>query len=368
MDTVTCEISVAAENVPVELHAYPHLEEVAALVAVEEYGDRAFLDKYCPDGRLWLGVGGGPFDEHPDPDTGEGRKKGCCLALVAKALNLVEKAPWWRQMVAFCNFAETGGQMNPGRREAVEARHPYDVYSLTRLLFRWRRHLAEASGGTFTEPEQHRVIEHLKDLVRMFVWDQEVFHRAAQLIRRQGRHETINGPKGKELRLVVVAVPADEDHNWHVSTAARAWFKADVVVQQDPDGHIHVFTNNKANLNLDDLAQAVNIAEQEAQDDVRERDWEKLRGEGVPYREGRWYYAKPYGQLHNGTEHFEYPVTRLSLETVASLVKMSLDTSFLGQRTKDECQKACRGGDCRLHKYGFQRCRRVRYEQKLRRV
>ena len=146
-DVITLEIPVAGETVFVEMHPDPHFEEVAAAVAIEEHGDRAFLVKYCPDGKLRLGVGGGPFDEHPDAMTGEGRKKGCCLTLVAEALDLLKKAPWWRQMVAFCNFAETSKQLVGKKREATEARHPFDLYSLTRLLFRWRRHLSSNGGG-----------------------------------------------------------------------------------------------------------------------------------------------------------------------------------------------------------------------------
>lgn len=363
-DVITCEISVVGETLPVDMHSDPHLEEVAALVAVEEYGNHDFLSRYCAGGKLRLGVGGGPFDEHPDRRTGEGRKKGCCLTLVAEALDLLKKAPWWRQMIAFCSFAETGKQLNEKRREATEARHPFDVYSLTRLLFRWRRHLSSNGGGSFTDEAQRRVIEHVKDLVRMFVWDQEVFHAAARLIREKGFRSTIKGPGGKQLALVVVEVPEHGGHNWHINNAARAWFKADVIVQKDPSGNVHIFTSNRAGLNLDDLAQAINIAEQEGAGDVIEDNWAKLRTEGVPYEGGKWFYARPYGQLHNGTEHFENQPTFLSLDTIVGLVKMTLDTGLFDTRKADECRRGiCHRGGCSLYKYGLRRCRQIRYGQ-----
>lgn len=364
-DVITCKISVAGEAVFVEMHPDPHFEEIAAVVAIEEHGDHTFLDRYCPDGKLRLGVGGGPFDEHPDAETGESRKKGCCLTLVAEALDLLKKAAWWRQMIAFCNFAETGKQLVDKKREATEARHPFDLYSLARLLFRWRRHLSDNGGGMFTEEAHQKVVDHLKNLVRIFVWDQEVFYAAARLIREGGFRSTIKGPGGKQLVLVIVEVPETEGHNWHINNAARAWFKADVIVQKDATGHVHVFTNNRAGLNLDDLAQMFNIEEQEADGETRESNWQKLRGEGVPYEGGKWFYARPYGQLHNGTEHFDFEPTLLSLELIVSLVKMSLDTGLFDPRQTDDCQKGiCRSRGCDLYKHGLQRCRKVRYEQK----
>lgn len=366
-DVITYKISVAGEAVSVEMHPDPHFEEIAAMVAIEEHGDHNFLDRHCPDGKLRLGVEGGPFDEHPDASTGEDRKKGCCLTLVAEALDLLRKAPWWRQMVAFCNFAETGKQLIEKKGEATEARHPYDPYSQLRLLFRWRRHLAATNGAAepFTEENQKRVIAHYMDIVRIHVWDQEIFHEAARLIRERGRRETINGPGGKDLNLVVVEVPPEGSHNWHINNAARAWFKADVIVQKDATGHVHVFTSNKAGLDLDDLAQVINVAEQETEGDVCHSNWAELRKEGIPFNGGRWFYARPYGQLHNGTEHFDFEPTLLSLDFIVSLVKMSLDTGFFDPRQADDCRKGiCRSRGCDLYQYGLQRCRRVRYEQK----
>lgn len=366
-DVITVEISVVGETLSVDMHSDPHLEEIAALVAIEECGNHDFLSKYCMAGKLRLGVGGGPFDEHPDAETGESRKKGCCLTLVAEALDLLKKAPWWRQMVAFCNFAETGAQLVSGRREAVEARHPYDLYSMTRTLFRWREFLAGANETEepFTEEKQGEIIKFVKGLVRMFVWDQEVFHAAVRLIRERGFRSTIEGPGGKRLSLVIVEVPEIEGHNWHINNAARAWFKADVIVQKDATGHVHVFTSNKAGLNLDDLAQALNVAEQEADGEVRQGNWAELRKEGLPYEEGKWFYARPYGQLHNGTEHFGYPPTLLTLEVIVGLAKTALDTSLFDPARADSCRKGiCRSQGCDLYRYGLQRCRKVRYEQK----
>lgn len=363
-DVITYEIAIADEPVVVEMHPDPHLEEIAALVAVEEYGTKEFLAKYCPDGKLRLGVEGGPFDEHPDPNTGDERKKGCCLTLMAEALGLLEKAPWWRQMVAFCNLAETGKRLNPQRREATEARHPFDVYSYTRLLFRWRRFHGDNGGDPFSDEAQRKVIKHIMDVMRLFVWDQEVFHEAARLIKEEGRCEAMAGPDGKELKLVIVEVPGDQERNWHINSAARAWFKADVIVQKDPAGHVHIFTNNKSRLSLDDLAQAINIAEQEAEDQVRESSWETLREEGVPYEGGRWFYARPYGQLHNGTEHFQFAPTLLTMETIVDLVKMTLDASVLDAKMAQECPNGeCLRSKCSAYRYGLQRCRQVRFKQ-----
>jgi len=87
-DVITIEANIDGETIMADMHHDPHAEEIAALVAAEDLGDKAFLAEYCGDGKLRLGTGGGPFDEHSNRETGEGRKKGCCMTLMADVLDL----------------------------------------------------------------------------------------------------------------------------------------------------------------------------------------------------------------------------------------------------------------------------------------
>jgi len=350
---ITVLICVDGEQVPAEVHQDPHFEEVAAMVAIEDHGTKVFLAKYCSDGRLRLGVNGGSFDEHPDPHTDEGRKEGCCLRLVANALGLPDGAPWWKQIVAFCNYADTGQPLG-SRRERVEARHAYDSYAMLRLRFRDMRLRAKADGREVMDEDQLKIIRTAMEEVRLLVKDQQRFYQAMADIRERGVRTTISGPGGKDVQLVVV----DSD-KYHINNAARGVFGADVVVQRNTTGHVHIYTKNGVFKHLDDLAQALKIAEQEAREVVVCRDWADLRAEGVGFAGDSWYYVRPNGQFHNGTEHFrDFEPTVLSFDDIVLLIRQALDEDYFAE---DDCRPAsCRGSACDLYRYGFARCRQVR--------
>lgn len=351
--TFTVMLNIAGEKMPTDVHPDPHFEEVVAMVLVEEEGTPEFLRKYCPDGKLHLGVDGGSFDEHPDQHSGDKREKGCCVTLLANALNVLKAAPEWKQLIAFCSFKETGQQLGK-RRMGVETSHAYDPYSMLRLKFRQMRRRAKAEGRDATEAEQLAIIQSAMEDIRLIMEDQKSFHRAKETINSTGLQETISGPGGKRLKLV--AVTSDEEQ---VNTAARAVFAADIVVQMDTDGHAHIFTRNNAGLDLDDFAQALKLAEQKAEGVVHEKSWELLRQEGIAFPEDRWYYAKEYGQLHNGTEHHtDFAPTMLSLDGIVGLVKKALDTQCFKY---DDCQPAnCCGKICEMYEDGRRGCRQVR--------
>lgn len=79
---------IGGSSVRANYHHGPHLEEIVSGVLVEDCGTTEFLQKYCSDGTINLGVGGGPFDEHRDLKSGEGWKRGCSCTFVAEALEL----------------------------------------------------------------------------------------------------------------------------------------------------------------------------------------------------------------------------------------------------------------------------------------
>jgi|GEM_PF-2935844 hypothetical protein len=358
--SMTIWIYIDGESVQVIIHPYPHLDEIIALLILECHGTTALLNKYCPDSILRLGVEGGPFDEHPDQHSGAGRKKGCCATLVADALDLHNVAPWWDNLLKFCEFRDTGDLSNPKKPSAVERAHPYDLYRLVNSSFRDLMFMANQESRDPTDEEQLAVINDCKVLVHRALSDDASFYRATKDIREKSSQQMIPGPEGKMLKLVVV-----ESNEWTVEKAARFNFSADITVQRNTSGHVHIFTRTSKHINLNDLAQALKIAEQNAEGDIRENDWNLLRGEGVFDDEDKWYRSKKqHGQIHNGTErHNEYKPTLLSLHAIVGLIKLSLDTQLFQY---DSCQQGkclgkhkCSG----MYHFGFQRCRAIRYKE-----
>ncbi len=250
------ELTIARETIVGIFHDGLHWEEVVAAVMAEDHGTSEFLKKYCIDNTLSFGVAGGPFDEHPDPNSGEGRKKGCCLTLVAEALGINVWDRVWRRMILFSHFADTG-KLLKGERDKAERRHFYDAHSMLTTRFRYLRHLAREDDRQVTNDEQVKELRHAMRSVRALVWDQKMFQLAYQQIRDEAIRETIDGPDGKKLKLVGI-----ESDNHQINNVARGCYEADVVVQVNTTGHTHIYTNNGANLCLDDLAQALDITEQ----------------------------------------------------------------------------------------------------------
>jgi hypothetical protein len=271
---------------------------------------------------------------------------------------LQERAPEWAQLIKFCNFKEKArfGGASDRRPSAVESSHPYDPYSTLRAKFRRMRSRAEEEGEGPTEEEQMKIIKAAMDDVRTLVWDHKQFIRAVEVIKEKGRKEEVGRSEGRILNLVVV-----ESDEHHTNTAARAYFKADVVIQMNTSGHVHIFTRNGAVSNLDDLAQALKIEEQRVSEVVYVADWKRLRNEGRAFDGDLWYYARRYGQLHNGTEHHsDFSPTQLSLEVIVALVKETLD---VGHFEYTDCSSGnCHGDTCPMYYLGCQRCRRVRWK------
>ena len=353
-------LNIGGEPVRVYMHDDPHFEEIAAAVALVDHGAAQFLNKYCRMGELNLGAFGGPFDEHPDRLTGQQRKNGCCLTLVAEALGL-EQFPWWRELIAFCHFADMGQRIDGQRHWAVEVRHPYDPYNLLKLRYRKLRDEARRAKIDLSDEALLQIFNGAMEDVRLLLWKQKMYFLAVDEIKAYGRCEDINGSNGKQLKLV--AITSD---NWQINVAARSWFHADVVVQRDGAERVHVFTNQKADISLSDLAQMLNLAEQEAEGFVHMTNWKTLRAEGA-IEDGKWFYLFQFGQIHNGTESYpDTPATLLSNDQILGLVKIALDKSYFNPEQSSQCRRGVcnsRGVcDCPLHKYGLQRCRTIRFD------
>lgn len=214
-------------------HFRPHLDELLAIKLLWQYGGKKYPGiedstlEYCdtgdlPEGKSWqqhfdegsllVGLGGGPFDEHPAL-TGEARKaKESASSLVAKDLCL-EKHPLWKQLITWATEADQTGV------------HPLHVANLIKDAYRVEDDYRAAIELGFS------VIDRKARIQQLFLDAQKHLHRLADT----DAHLKVMGPNGQELDLVVV-----ETDNFQMGPAARSIGIA-VVVQKNSSGNVQIF-------------------------------------------------------------------------------------------------------------------------------
>lgn len=303
-------------------HERPHLDELAAIWALREFGrqrypgvDRAKIEFYTRKehrdergeaewlgaGYLFVGVGGGRFDDHPHDRF----PNDCALTLVAKDLGIAE---------------------DPGLKSIIRAVLQEDRHGSGGDL-----HLASVIKA------RHRAVpldETVQDVARSLgalYLKQRSFYAAGEIVRQSSPREVRHQQTGRTLVLVVA-----ESDNEDISAAAR-WKEgahAALVVHRhhptsgDLAGTTYISANTQMGIrNLSWLVQELRMAEQEAKGEVLVRDVDRLIADGELPEVEEWYHHKDAAQIYNGSLTSPHtPRTRLSLETIARICMQFLET------------------------------------------
>jgi len=346
-------LAVAGRNIVVWTHDGPHIDEVLSVYLVEQYGDERFLSKYCPDNILRIGCEGGELDEHAR--NGSPRKGDHCAAtLVAKALGVYDD-PSLESLLRYVQFTDTSKPRHDKHPAREEYAHPYALDQLIKLR---NRRFAKFPEEFDSDPAVVFRMN-LYD-VALFHWDKKMFNDAWQDVAKAKRFKlTHNG------RDIVVLMGTS--NNEAFSKAARARYHADVVVQRESSGHVHIFTRTGSNVQLGDLIQMLNIMEQEKDGGVRITAPSELRREGS-IDGGRWHYLPSAGQIHNSTESYpDVPASRLSDAELEFCVTTALQTALFDPQRAERCRQgqcSSRGvRDCPLDRFNLVRCCEIRIRQ-----
>lgn len=277
---------IAGRTVRVETHRQPHLDEIGGLWLIEMFADDAWVQVHCPDGQLQLGVGGGEFDDHGRPE------RVSCMTLVARSLGVVDHSAL-AQILRYVHQADVEGKDFPGGVfngvKLINQKHPNDPRYAVRWAYAWL-------NAKYDE--------------------QKDFDDAVEAARGGEKHNI-----GRFRVLMVTS-----DCKTLLKAALWAWDpKPDVVVQQNYDGHVMIFTNRKSGVDLGSVVAKLRQAEAEA------------RGYTYPFEadmsatdlldpDKTWYYFKPENgeMILNGSHTATVPATRLSLEQVKACVKAGL--------------------------------------------
>lgn len=332
---IQIRMEVAGETVTFFTHELPDLDEVTPKWLIEKFGNKEFLDKYAPEGKIEVGVGGGPLDEHP---TAEDKRKEdeCATTLVAKALG-VDDDPALEKILRFVLIHDTKGGAQPFDLSYLVGLVNQQFPNEPEKVFKWASIALEAK------------------------YQEQVQYFAAEM--ENAEIEEIPGPHGQALKLVSIV-----SDNRQMAKFLRSEVNAAVCIMKKSSGQVQILTNKKFNLTLYDVAQMINLAEQEAEGNVRITDWKKLSAEGTILN-GKWFFHYEGRILLNGSpKHPDVPPTQLSLERIKEIVRIGINPQAFEPSRASDCQKGkCTSkptsNPCPWYKWGLHRCRKIRYEQ-----
>lgn len=345
-------------------HENPHLhfDETLAIWLLRKFGEQVFpgistakikswgTGGTTPDGRsareyeqegiLLIGIGNGRFDDHPDVN-GERKKHECATTLVAEALGLRDE-PVLKEIFEFA--------VSSDRRAA---NHPFDIASI-----------AKDSYQQTSNPEE--IMDWvMKGIQIKYEKQLRFFDAVKKEFEQNSKVEEIQGP-GRMLKMVSIVSDNAQMNNFARSIHG---VKADIVIQKRPSGNVQIFTNAKSGLVLYDIAQMINLAEQEAEGEVKITDWKILSSEGM-IPGGRWFFLQEGQMLLNGSLTAPgVPPTKISFEKIKEIIRIGVNPKRFEPKREERCKlgkcTATMRNRCRWYKFGLHRCRQIRYQMRI---
>jgi|GEM_PF-1987659 len=383
----TFKIRIAGQSITVLTHDMVDIDEIASSWLAELYGDMSFISEYCSDGKLVLGIDGGPFDEHAV--NGNGSKKGdCCTTLVAKALK-VENDPKLIKIIKYIYNVDTNADGPYGLANTIKKLH-YAHPNNPDFVVTLAKQGLSAKLIEF-EPNANFTIGHLKQLMwhedkeknvpdyklRGNEWsdicDQAWFD--AQLAfqttvmteyQKVAKVEKINGIQDECNELTLVSMKTENNQMNQFARTSRGG-KADIIIQQNNAGNVQIFTSKSSwpQIRLADVLRMLNYVEQELAKKILVTDWQELAAEGFINNEGRWYFFKNGNCIFNGSKtNPDVPPTRIPFNLIIEIIKIALDPNCFEPSFANNCKTgkclSTAANPCPFYAYGFDRCRDIR--------
>lgn len=347
-------------------HHATHFDEYVTIFLLRKWGEKMFpgistakivyvdsgskpfedlsVDEWEKRGKLAVGVWGSRFDEHPITANSELKKGECSATLAAKELGLIND-PSLEKILRFA----TNNDLNA-------AAHPFDLAYIIKLLH----------SQYPNEPD--KVMDWVMMGIEAKYWEQSRFFTATmQEFKQIAKIEEIRGPDGRLIKMTTIL-----SDNEQMNKFARSEYGgcAAIVLQKRSSGNVQIHTNNQFGIRIHDIAQMINLTEQEMEGDVRITDWKILSGEGV-IPKGKWFFHYQGQMLLNGSlTALHVPPTKLSLEQIESFIRIALNLTVFETKRASECGRGnCvskENNPCPWYKWGLHRCRKIRFNQRNR--
>lgn len=374
-------LEVAGEKVLIVTHELMHADEAGAMLMLQICGTKQFLEKYAPTGRIELGIGGGPFDEH-DNEGKEKKEKGqCAMSLMAKALG-VESKPRWKKILKFVNLNDSGGSRNPRDiatlLKNMHFQNPFQQEENVNWFNfgLWIKYKYDYKNGDFTIDQILEVIDgnKIKEVngQKWFnkgmanLWaHQKMYEFAMAEVERRVRKKQITietiQVAGQSATLVVV----EGTKNYRMPSALRAvdGLNADIIIVRNQYGHTLIAPGNIImRRRMNEVIAVLRLWEQQSKVSEKQlsvvitSNWKGLHANGDVAGAEVWYFHKELKMIFNGTlTHPSIPQTILKTKEIIEAVKIGLGDFF----RHEECQEGlCLSGKkCNWYAFGLYRCR-----------
>lgn len=273
-------------------------------------------DLFDPETTVFLGLGGGPFDEHTPEHDGD-----CCLTLVAKEIGIMEDIRW----EAIIKYIHHTDRNRPNST--------LDLEPTTRRL--------HAQGW---DPQS--ILTYVEMTVVAKLEEQEAFLKTS--LKGMEKEEIEIRGEPHPLAILQNADPILPRYLFFLGTS--------IIVNRTTTGHIQILTRQELNLDLRDIVRLLRITEQKKAKKTNPiTDWKELEREMVLPEIPEWYYEVAPGWIMNGSaKRQDIPPTRLTLAEVVYIVKKAL--SFKCPQGK--CFSV--HNRCGYYDSGYIVCRRIR--------
>lgn len=334
---------VAGQKIVVRSHNEMHFDEIAALDMFEEqataYGIDEFMDRYCPDGILKLGFGGGAFDHLL---SGEPL---CCCVMMARTLNLLDDSNW-KPILDFAKKVNFAPMANPFDMASVIKALNRQYPQAPERVIEWARVGLAAKRQTPLRPNDF-TIAYITLLLRVqnssspesaYDWfqtgleakfnQQGKFLVCEPIFQKDGEIRQIAGPNGDSLKMAIVGTDSDEIHNYVLSDLVGA----DVAIIFRSTGHAQIFLNHPTKLNLQQAARIIRLKEQEKRGRIYTANYDLLGSNGTLPEVRQWHLHAGVMLLNSSHSYPDVAATRLTKEEIIA----SVIASFAPEVTFDK--------------------------------
>ncbi len=327
-------------------HRQPHFDEVVGIWLLLQFGEDRWpgignADLECweavppgktaksleAEGVLLVGIGGGPYDEHPHQ---KGRKEGQCAAtLIAADLGIVHE-PALRKILEFAS-----------QRDLELGKNEFELPAVVKAINdEW--------------PPEDALRWAFQALLAIHRKQVRFYEEAPRDFRKAKILETPT--HGGMVKMVVGRSDAD---TFCAHARSSHGCRAGVVIQMTSAGNVVIQTNQALRIDLSSSVRMLRAEELRLKGEPIPRDWKLLGGEKNV--EPCWYLHPKRGMILNGSATCAAPPTAIPLETIEQIVRIGINPRIFHPRMADTCKQgfcaSTREHPCPWYQYGLERCR-----------
>lgn len=340
-------------------HFRPHADELIALMLLKNFpeGETKFpgvknakieflTTGKLPDGQtykdfpdtIFLGVGGGPFDEHES--AGQERAEGeVCATLVASALG-IEKKPELQGILRVVRDEDlSGAKEKDSLSVMIKFLHSCfkDDYE---LIYKWSEISYMAHIRNFKETGENKLftLEETKKILKeensseFNEWISTI--ETAQKYQNDEYQKALAEFDAKAIKKQLIAYDGKpvsfsyiESDSEEISKAARSRM-SQLIVQKNSRGNVSIFTYRKRNLDLTSVAILLRLAEQHFAGDMKVTDTKMLSQIGT-VGDISWYLFYTKDSIYNGSlTTKDIPPTKIPIKKLISIVEEGITKNF----------------------------------------